>query len=1262
VLGAGPLFYLSGWRRQRARMASFPIIGIGASAGGLEAISELLGGLPSASGMAFIVVQHLDPDHESLLSEILAKRTRIALTQARDGMRVEPDHIYVIPPAATLTLNDDCLRLTPRVVGPERFMPVDALFRSLANARRESAIGVVLSGADADGAHGLQVIKHSGGITFAQEPACARFPSMPRSAIETGCVDFVLRPDQIARELAHLAQHPYLRSISLPQAVTGEPAEAAAVGDEAGLRRILGWLRTAHGVDFTHYKRSTLRRRLARRMAFKRIDDLAEYAVLIEGDPSEAATLYQDFLIRVTEFFRDPEAFDALARRVFPSLCEGRSAKEPIRIWVPGCASGEEVYSLAIGIVEYLGDRHPGVGIQVFGTDLSEAAIERARDGMYLASVVQDVPKERLQRFFVKHDGAYRIAKSLRDLCVFARHDVTRDPPFSRLDLVSCRNLLIYLDAVAQRRVMQVFHYALRPHGYLMLGASESVGQASELFELSDKFHRIYARRASLPGAGPGRVPRATSVVARPAATAEAPAANLGEADSAQREADRLLLARFAPASLLLDDALNILEFRGETGPYLEHASGPPSLNLSRVARPELLVEIDPAIREARERGVEVRREALCVGDLRNISIEVIPLQWTGAERRYLVVFEDGSRPARGRHAHQEHASALPESEKDRRLAQSEREIASIRDYLKAVMEEHEVVKEELKSAHEEVLSANEEFQSTNEELETAKEELQSANEELTTTNEELRNRNRELAVVNAEIENARRTSERAREYADQIIETVREPMLVLDAEMTIVRANKAYYTAFNVRSDETEGLRFYEVGNRQWDRPRLREALDSVLKRSVDVSDLESDYDVPAIGRRTMSVSARRISGDAEREELILLAFEDVTERRELLDGLRETGRLKDEFLAMLAHELRNPLATIMHSVHVLPSSDEAVSAPKLMIERQAQNLVRLVDELLDVARISRGSIELQREPVDLAAIAREAAKAASHRAAELRHELTLALPDRPVLVDGDRIRLEQVISNLLENAVKYTDPGGRITLALTPDHGEAVLSVRDTGIGLAPEVLENVFDLFTQVDRSLSRTHGGLGLGLTLVRRVLALHGGSSVARSAGLGKGSEFIIRLPLLPEKANGLASDGSPDPKPAAPGERRQRVLVVDDNADASYSLGLLVRTWGHEVAVARSGPEALMLAKSFKPETALVDIGLSGMDGYELARLLRADPAHRGLQLVAVTGYGREEDRIAAKAAGFDVYLVKPAKVSELKRLLASAPCAGQAG
>ena len=891
---------------------TFPIVAIGSSAGGLEAVSELLTAVPSKSGMAYVLVQHLDPNHASLLPEILTKKTPLPVMPAHEGLALAPNHVYVMPPNVTLTLQNDTLHLTPRESAPTRHMPVDALFKSLAESRGDSAIAVILSVGTPTAPSDYRRSNITGDH-LAQEPSTARFPNMPRSAIQTGCVDFVLRPNQIARELARLGGHPYLRLVGAPAAQPTENApEAASAAEEDSLRRIFRRLRTAHGVDFLHYKRSTLRRRLARRMALQKIEDSAEYVALIEGDPTEAAALYQDFLIRVTGFFRDPDSFEGLTQRIFPSLCEARSPKEPIRVWVPGCATGEEVYSIAIALVEYLSERLTPEGIQIFGTDVSEPAIERARAGVYLDTITQDVSGERLARFFVKTDDHYRIAKSIRDLCIFARQDVTRDPPFSRQDLVSCRNLLIYLDTAAQRRVLQIFHYSLRPRGFLMLGPSESAGQASDLFELSDKRYRVYTRKTTAAGVA---VELGGPPYSRPREALADEAPLLLEANSIQREADRLLLARFAPASLLVDEALNILQVRGETGPYLELASG-----------------------------------------------------------------------------------------------------------------------------------TNEEFQSTNEELETSKEELQSANEELTTTNDELRNRNRELAVLNVEVEKERAASEQARRYVDAIVESVTIPLLVLDQKLQILRANQAYYADLRERREATEGRLFYEVGDGQWNLAPVREQLDQVLTRSGSMTNCVVTHDFPMLGPRVMSLSARKIPADRERAELILLAMEDITERRANSEALLAGARLKDEFLAMLAHELRNPLSPITHAVHLLRGTHADPASVKLyeMIGRQTQRLVRLVDELLDVARISRGLIAVKRERVDLVVIVRQAAEASRLRIEQGHHAFSLVLPDAPVPIDGDSVRLEQVVCNLLENAAKYSNPGGQITLTLTQLGEQAVLSVK--------------------------------------------------------------------------------------------------------------------------------------------------------------------------------------------------------------------------
>ncbi|MDP9084416.1 MAG: hypothetical protein M3N50_11725, partial [Pseudomonadota bacterium] len=627
--------------------------------------------MPPRSNAAFVVIQHLDRERKSLLPELLAKHTAMPVVQIEDGSFVKANHVYVIPPNTALTLNEDQFQLTPRSAENPHH-PVDVFFASLAEARGDAAIGVVLSGGDSDGSLGIRSIKHAGGITFAQQPDSARVPSMPRSAIETGCVDFVLRPSGVAQELTRLGTHPYLRDA--PGAVPELEFDSAADAEKE-FRRIFRRLRSLHGVDFAAYKRSTLLRRLGRRMAVRKIEALSEYLKILEEEPAEAGALYRDFLIRVTSFFRYPQSFEALSSCVFPLLSDNRSAKNPIRLWVPGCATGEEVYSLAIALLEHLGDRYRPSSIQLFGTDVSETAIEKARGGTYLENITEEVSEERLRRFFHKHDGQYRIAKIIRDMCIFARHDVTRDPAFSRIDLVSCRNLFIYLDSTAQRRVMQMFHYSLRPQGFLVLGHSEGIGSTADLFEVIDKQERIYSRRTTVRAGLELDQLRELS----PGSPGDSPAINeahSSEIDSAQREADRVLLGLYAPASLLVDEQLNILQFRGETGPYIEHASGAPSLNLHRVVRPELLVELSPAIAEARESGTVTLREGLRVDERTNLTIRIIPLNPSSAHHCYLILFEDEMHRPAQRRALQPVTVTLHETEKDRRLARLERDLA----------------------------------------------------------------------------------------------------------------------------------------------------------------------------------------------------------------------------------------------------------------------------------------------------------------------------------------------------------------------------------------------------------------------------------------------------------------------------------------------------------------------------------------------------------------------------------------------------------
>jgi two-component system CheB/CheR fusion protein len=1220
-------------------------VGIGASAGGLEALVELLGAIPATTGMVFVVVQHLDPKHESLLPEILTKKTTMAVSLASPREPVQPDHVYVIPPDALLTVQQGLLEVKQRPSPPERPLPVDLLFSSLASAYGDGAIGIVLSGADADGSLGLREIKHAGGLTFAQQPESARFPMMPRHAIETGCVDLVLRPKEIAGELARLSRRFRTAQPGLESKAQGAPD--IGTGEDAVLAHIFKKLRSAHGVDFTHYKRTTIRRRLERRMMLRRVESLDEYRESLERDPGELAALYQDFLIRVTEFFRDPEAFDVLRQDVLPTLREGRSPKEAIRIWVPGCATGEEVYSIAIAVLEYLGDGLPPK-IQIFGTDISEAALEKARAGVYPVNALHEVSPERLRRFFVGQNGEYRISKDIRDLCLFARQDVTSDPPFSRLDLISCRNLLIYLDDVAQRRVLRTFHYALRPQGMLFFGPADSVAHSPELFEQIDSRSRVFRRIPNTGARALGeREDGGASLALQP--DGDTPALRV-EADSLPRQADRLLLARFAPACVLVNQGLTILQFRGQTGPYLEPAAGPPSSDLRRVIRPELLVHILPAIEETGKSGMASRRDVRL--DTREISIEVIPLA-APDRQSFLILFDDGTRLPVARSTPAA-APALTESEKDRRLAQVERELESTREYMRAAAEEHEAVQEELRSAHEEMLSANEEFQSTNEELETSKEELQSTNEELTTTVDELRSKNHELAKVNTELDAARRASDGARSYADTIIESVREPLAVLDGALRILRANPAFAANLGIPREDIEGRFLHEAGDARWNIPELHHRLHAVLASTKPLEDWKATRDLFPEGHQVMSLSARRIPGDADRAEQLLFSIQDVTAHADMTAGLQASSEQKDHFIAMLGHELRHPLTPITHAVYLLRKTHRDPATIELLdtIDTQSQTLLRFVNELLDLSRISRGAIEIRPERVDFVAVARDAVHALQPFIGERQHVVSLVLADAPMFVRGDPERLRQVVTNLVENAAKYTGPGGRITVTLKPRDDEAVLAVSDNGIGIASQNLERIFEPFTQSHQPLTNPSSGLGIGLSLVRRIVESHGGHVKVMSAGLSAGSEFVVSLPLAAaDMQHDLgARVGETSTLFLAP--RARRVMIVDDHQEIRASITRLARGWGHEVAVAADGPGALSLAETFQPECVIVDISMPGMNGIELGRRLRQRFPAAQLRLIALSGYADADIRNACLAAGFSVYLVKPGEIAELERMI----------
>ena len=767
-----------------AGATSFPVVGVGASAGGLDAFTQLLKHLPPDSGMAFVLIQHLDPAHTSFLGEALAKATEMPVIQPTDGTPVKPNHVYVVPPNADLSLQNGLLKLAPRTpASPRPHLSVDFFLKSLATERGSHAIGVVLSGNASDGTEGLRAIKAENGITLVQDAESAKFGEMPRNAVNAGVVDYVLAIPALAQELVRLSHHPYVAANDA----------APPTADRAAINEILMVVRNAVGVDFTEFKEPTLDRRLARRMVLRRTDSLSDYLALLHREPNEISALYEDILIHVTSFFRDKEVFEALETHILPAILRDKAPDAPFRVWVAGCSTGEEVYSLAICLLELVGASSRSV--QIFGSDLSETTIAKARVGVYPDAALRDMSDERRKRYFVKTDRGWRITKAVRDLCVFVQHDLARDPPFSKLDLVSCRNVLIYFDQALQKRIIPTFHYALNTTGYLLLGHTESISGFGQLFSVVDKTNKIFLRTgaASTLRFAPRFEARRALQVADPGTP------NVPGAVNVSKHLDRMLLARYAPPGVLVNDKMEILQFRGQTGSFLQPAPGDPQNDLIKMARPGLLSDLRSALAQVKKDMAPVRRDGVEVdhdGSTKMCNLVAFPFMGLPdvKEPLYVVLFEEiaatkvvKTRPAaRGASRPTAGGRRKTKSLNDGRQApRVEQELIATKEYLQSLIEEHGRTNDDLGSANEELVSGNEELQSMNEELETAKEELQSTNEELTTVNDELHSRNQEVRQANSDLLN--------------LLVTVDIPIIILDRERRIRRFTPKARSILNV-------------------------------------------------------------------------------------------------------------------------------------------------------------------------------------------------------------------------------------------------------------------------------------------------------------------------------------------------------------------------------------------------------------------------------------------------------------------------------
>ncbi|MBA2965494.1 MULTISPECIES: CheR family methyltransferase [Ramlibacter] len=1504
--------------------AMVPLVALGGGTAALPSLPVFFQGIPGDTGLAFVVAIQIDPSQEPQLLDVLHGATEMPVLLLSGRETVRANHVYVVPAQKVLRAEGEALVPADMRAEQVRHATADLLFRVAADSRGAHAAAIVLAGLDGDGAIGIKRIKERGGLTIAQDPDECRDDSMPRTAIGTGMVDWTLPVAEMAgRLLAYFRLEPRLH---LPSEIGSEsvPAAARDSQEEAGLHDVLAFLRTRTGRDFNGYKRATIVRRIARRMQVNDTASMADYLGCLRTRPGEAGALLQDLLISVTNFFRDPDYFKALEPQL-SALVRSKASTEVVRVWVPACATGEEAYSLAILLSETARQLDAPPLIQVFATDLDEAAIRACRDGVYPAAIEADVPQDWLRRYFIREHRGYRVRREVREMVLFAQHDVLKDSPFSRLDLVSCRNLLIYLSKSAQQRLFQTFHFALRPQGLLFLGSSETCDEADNLFTIADKKHRIYLQRPAgrmvvVPPSGASALKQALQL--RAAAEVVPPLGGRAiEASAAparpQRADDRLLapgalhlrlLETLAPPSILVDKEHDILHLSPGAARYLQYAGGEPSRNLLRAVLPDLRIEVRAALSQAGATRQVAEVQGPCVtvdGQHAAVRVRVHPLPDVGADLLFMVLLEPV--PVAG----QEPAPRPEPAPQDQLASHLDREVERLKAQLRETVEQYETSTEELKASNEELQAMNEELRSATEELETGREELQSINEELSTVNQELESNVDELAHTNSDIQNlmdataiatvfldrnlqimrytpmavrlfslipsdvgrplgdlatrldypdlsddARRVLERlapiereigladgtwfltrllpyrtvddriagvvlsfiditerkqaeeVRMWLSAVVGSVNDAIISFALDRTILSWNAAAEAMFGYTAEESIGqlldllvqdgdddgspqrivasivagqpVTQLEVQRRRKDgqpvfislsaapirdgggaviggtaiarditasraaaealrlsEERLRLIVESAREYAIFATDLERNvthWNTGAerllgysgsemLGRSADIVftAEDRAAGAPEDEARRALAdgrasddrvhvrkdggqfwadgvampmhdqqgrpigfvkvLRDQTEAREtqqalqrsqaeLVQSLQETQAArraleeadvaKDRFLAVLSHELRNPLASIASASELLlmtglPEAARGKAAE--VVQRQARAMKVLLDELLDVSRLALGRLSLSRRRISLTLVIQNALEASRPLVQAAAHELVVSLPPESVEVDADPVRLAQVVSNLVGNSAKYTPEGGRIEVSAEVFHDEVVITVSDNGIGMEPAEIDRMFDLFSQGERSMSRSNGGLGIGLALARNIVELHGGWIMASSAGTGRGCQMRVGLPLVPgtgEPAPPAVLVPQPQPQPvvAAAAAEGDLILVADDNGDAAWGMAKLLELSGFRALLARSGEEALRLAQEQRPAVALLDIGMPDLSGHDVARRVRAEPWGQQMILIAATGWGQEEDVRQSMAAGFDAHLTKPLNVGRVKSLV----------
>ena len=1205
--------------------ADFPIVAIGASAGGLDACRKLLDALPTPNGMAFIIVQHLDPSHDSMMVDLLAGHTSMPVLLATDGMKIERERVYVIPPGVYLSADKKAaLRLSKPQARHGARLPFDFLLNSLASEHGARTVCVVLSGTGADGSLGLRAVKESGGLVIAQDISEADYDGMPRSAIATGAVDLVLRTAKIAEALVARERG----RVFVPE---GKRSSAQRSVEDL-LPDIIALLRTKTVHDFGLYKHGTLERRVERRMALAGVKTAAGYLDLLLRDAEERDQLSRDLLINVTGFFRDAAVFEFLGKSVIPDLVRDHPLDRPLRIWVAGCSSGEETYSLAMLFREQIDASKRDVKLQIFASDVDPDAVATAREGLYPDSVEADVPPERLARFFSKEDRFYRISAELRSSVVFTVHDVLADPPFARLDFVSCRNLLIYLLPEAQAKVISIIHFALREGGLLLVGDAETVGVADGRFAVISKPQRVY-RRVGGPRPGDFGLASSAGDGARLRARPSPPAAPSRQIELAEL-CRRMVLEAYGPAAVLINRRLECLYFQGPVDRYLKVMSGRPVNDVIAMAREGVRTKLRSAVqRSLHENARVVMPGGRMQGGAGRSSFRVVVVPAPrDREDLLLVCFVEEPEPQVGRSG-----STAPADVP--RVLELERELEAAKTELQSAVRNLEISSEEQMAINEEALSVNEEYQSTNEELLASKEELQSLNEELNALNSQLQE-----------------TLERQRTTADDlqnVLYSTKVATIFLDTRFNIRFFTPATRALFNIIPGDL-GRPLTDLKSLAADDALVDDA-ETVFRSQTPVEREIQGQSGHWFVRRIMPYRA-----SDEKTEGVVITYEDVTERRRTAGALTAAKRqaelasvAKSRFLAAASHDLRQPLQTLALLQGLLAKKVVGEKAQKLVggIDEALGAMTGMLNTLLDINQIEVGAVKPEIADVPVNELFDRLREELSYHAQAAG--LALRMVPCALSVRSDRRLLEQMIRNLISNALKYTHRG-RVLVGCRRHQGKLRIEVWDTGIGIPASELKSIFDEYHQVDNPARQRSQGLGLGLSIVKSLGELLGHPIGVRSLQ-GKGSVFSIEVPLQPS-GHSSAADRHPhvsDDAPSQTAPRTGAILIIEDDPEVREHLKLFLHEEGYAISTAVDGPAALeaVTRGTMRPDLVLADYNLpNGLNGVQISEKLSQVLDGR-IPFIILTG-DISTETLRNIALHDCVHLNKPVKLGELTRTI----------